>query len=306
MAVVNVRLGGVDSTTARVITEVDSGADVRLAVDTDPGFGSPEFFGPVTPSAENVADLTAAGLDPQTRYHFAVEHNSVLDSSFPGQFRTPPTPGTIHSFTIAAASCAGANATVPGTGAVLAANRLSNHPVFTKIRELGVANDWAAFIHMGDMHYYDLGSGSHGISGGGSLSNYRRAHSDVLLQGNQHDLYRNLPIVYMYDDHDWGPNNSGGDIPGRANSLQAYRERIPSFPLAVPGTAEPNYHSFMIGRVLFVVLDTRANADNNAVGDSPTKTMLGDDQKAWLADLLANTTAEALVMVSTQIGRAHV
>lgn len=300
MAVVSVRVGGVDSTTARVVTEVDSGADVRLAVDTDPGFGSPEFFGPVTPSAQNVAHLTATGLNPETRYHFAVEHDSVLDSSFPGQFRTPPTGGTVASFTIAAASCAGANAEFPGEGDVLAANRLSNHPLFAKIRELGVTNDWAAFIHMGDLHYYDLGSGSHGISGGGSLSNYRRAHSDVLLQGNQHDLYRNLPIVYMYDDHDWGPNNSDGSIPGRANSLQAYRERIPGFPPAVPGTAEPNYHSFTLGRVLFVVLDTRANADPNSEGDSPAKTMLGQAQKDWLADLLATTTAEALVMVSTR------
>lgn len=300
MAVVSVRLGGVESTTARVTTEVDSGADVRLAVDTDPGFGSPEFFGPVTPSAQNVAELTAVDLDPNIRYHFAVEHDSVLDTAFPGQFRTPPAAGTIHSFTIAAASCAGANAAFPGEGAVLAANRLSNHPVFAKIRELGVANDWAAFIHMGDLHYYDLGSGSHGISGGGSLSNYRHAHSDVLLQSNQHDLYRNLPIVYMYDDHDWGPNNSDGTIPGRANSLQAYRERIPSYPLALPGTAQANYHSFQIGRVLFAVLDTRANADPNSESDSPAKTLLGDDQKTWLSNLLANTTAEALVMVSTR------
>lgn len=300
MTVTSVRVGGVNSTTARVVTKVSSGADVRVAVDTDPGFGSPEFFGPVTPSTQNVAAVLITGLNPQTRYHLAVEHDSILDGTFPGQFRTLPTGGTVTSFTIAAASCAGANAVFPGEGAVLASNRLSNHPVFAKIRELGVINNWAAFIHMGDLHYYDLGSGNHGISGGGSLSNYRRAHDDVLLQGNQHDLYRNLPIVYMYDDHDWGPNNSGGDIPGRLNSLQAYRERIPSFPPAVPGTAEPNYHSFMIGRVLFAVLDTRASADNNAVGDSPTKTMLGQDQKAWLSNLLATTTAEALVMISTR------
>lgn len=300
MTVTNVWAGAVNPGGARVVTKVSGSADVRLAVDTDPGMGAPVFFGPVTPTAELIASVEAVGLDPDTDYHFRIEHGGVLDPTFPGQFHTYPPISQPGTFTIGMATCAGGSPTDPGIGSVLASNRISNHPVFDAMREQALAQGWLSFIHGGDLHYYDLGSDNHGIVGGGSLANYRRGYDDVLTQTRQHEFYRNVPIVYMYDDHDWGPNNSGGSIPGRDNSLQVYRERVPHHPLAIPGTAEPNYHAFMIRRTLIVVLDCRSNADNNSSPAGPNKTMLGTAQKVWLEDLLATTSAEALVVVSTR------
>lgn len=300
MAVINVWCGGVTSSAAVVVTKVDSAADVAVETDTDPAFSAPTSHGPVTPTVENVARVTVTGLVDSTRYHYRVVHGGTPDASFPGQLRTLPVEGSQASFTIGAAACASGSAE-PGIGAVLHPNGLSNYFVFDTIRNEALAGDWPLFVHMGDIHYYDLGSDDHGIVGGGSLDNYRRGYDDVLLQTRQHELYRNVPIAYTWDDHDWGPNNSTGDIPDRVNALQVYRERVPYTALAVPGTAEPIYHSIRIGRVLIAVLDCRSESDNTAVGDSPSKTMLGDAQKAWLADLLATTTAKALVLVSSRM-----
>jgi hypothetical protein len=231
-------------------------------------------------------------MTPDTGYYWAVEHDGVLDASFTGQVHSHPVMGQPASFRIAAASCAGSAPEVPGVGTVLASNRISNHGVFSTIGDIEPRP--LAFIHMGDMHYYDLGSGSHGIAGGASLSNYRESYRDVLDQPNQHGLYRKIPIDYVWDDHDYGPDNSDGTHVGKANAQQAYRERVPHYSLA---ESQAIYHSFQIGRVLFMVSDTRSYRSPNSDTDSPSKTMLGADQKLWMSDLLLSSNASLLVWV---------
>lgn len=294
MAVISNVVGAVTDTTARVIGRVDSGdSSIRLAVDTDAGFPSPTFFGPQSPDAQDVVDFTATGLTADTQYHFALEVDSTLDSTFPGQFRTFVPDGTAHSFRVAAIGDAGLNPDTPGTGSVLASDRLSNHAVFDTVREA----DPDLTCHLGDLMYYDLGSGSHGITGGASLSNYRRAYDDVLLQPRQHQLYRETAWVYLWDDHDYGPNNSDGTHSGKDNAGQVYRERVPSYPLEEDGTAGNSaiYHSFQVGRVLFVASDTRYHRDPNGDPQSASKTMLGSAQESWLTNLLASSSAELCV-----------
>src|SRR5690606_35105418 len=65
---------------------------------------------------------------------------------------------------------------------------------------------------------------------------------------------------------------------------------------ADPGA--PIYQQCQVGRVQFVVTDTRYNRSPNSDADGPSKTMLGPAQKAWLLDLLSTTTAEALVILT--------
>lgn len=300
MTVVSVQIGAVTSGTALVATEVTSVAAVRVAVSTDPGLADPTYFGPIVPTAQFIARVSLSGLDADTTYYFAVEHAAVLDATFPGQFTTPGIEGTPYSHTVGLGGDAGLTPTTPGIGTVLASTRLSNHAIFDAIRQRAVDESWSAMVHMGDLHYYDLSSGSHGIVGGASLANFRRAWSDVLLQTNQHSLYRNVNTVYMWDDHDFLGNNSVGtlDPTGAANAAQVYRERVPHYPLAeVSGSVN---HSFQIGRVLYAVLDCRYDSDSPAVPDSDTKTMLGLAQKAWLENLLETTSAKALVLVMSR------
>src|SRR5690606_9542139 len=291
MTVVSVVVGAVTHDGVTVVAHVDSAADVRVAVDADPGMTSPTWHGPVTPSAEGIARVKINGLEPATRHYFLVEHDGVLDTQFPGTVRTLPVPGSAASWTLGVSGDAGLRPDTPGVGDVLAPDRLSNHQIFATLASRAVAENWVLFAHLGDLHYYDLGSDEHGITGGATLDNYRRAYSDVLAQPNQHLLYRSASWLYVWDDHDYGPNDSDGTHPGKENAAQAYRERVPHYPLS---DGEGIWQAVQIGRVLVVASDTRYYRSPNTDPDDGTKTMLGEAQIAWLRGLLATTTARAL------------
>ncbi len=295
MSVTSMIVGATSESTARVVTKVSSGSNVRLAVSTNSGMTSPTYFGPSTPDAQFVASVTATGLTASTDYWYQIEHGGVLDTSLTGEFRTHPTSGSLASFTLAVASCAGSSPDYPGTGAVLASTRLSNHPVYDTIR----GHDPLMFAHLGDLHYYDLSSGSHGIVGGASLSNYRRAYDDILLQTRQHELYRKVPTMYLWDDHDFLGNDVRGleDTSGAANAFTVTKERWPHYGLW--NSTDSLGQSVKIGRVLVVALDMRMKASANSATDNSSKTMLGSTQKSALASTLAASTAEALILLGT-------
>jgi len=67
-------------------------------------------------------------------------------------------------------------------------------------------------------------------------------------------------MVYVYDDHDFGPNNADGNSPSKPAAQLAYRQNFPHYPL--PGTESdgtgPVYQAFTYGRVRFILLDLRA------------------------------------------------
>lgn len=306
MTVLSVEIGAATQSGALVVTEVSSAAAVRIAVATEPGFAAPVYTQAVTPAthgAHFIARVTLTGLTPETRYHVAVEHAGVLDTGQAGQLMAHPVPNTPASYTLGFIGDAGLTPASPGVGGVLAPSRLSNHTSFDQVRQRAVAEDWLAVVHLGDMHYYDLSSGLHGIVGGASVDNFRRAWSDVHKQPNQAGLRRSVPIVQLSDDHDFLGNNSAGaaDPAGAAAWAQVYRERAAHYPLPSTGGA---FHAQLIGRVLWVFLDCRYYSHAGTDPDTSAKTMLGAEQKAWLTQTAATTGARAIVVaVSRQFTR---
>lgn len=298
---INMVVGGTTHDTARFVAKVDTGP-VRIAYDTDSGMGSPSFSGSVAVDAQGVAKVEVTGLSTGTRYFWQVEDNGTLDAGTTGQFLThPAAPGNPVSYSFLAATCAGGDVAVPGVGSVLAANRISNHPVFDTARQLALADDALFFAHCGDMHYYDLGSDDHGIVGGGSLSNYRRAYDDILLQPNQHRLYREVSLVHSFGGggHDYGqPIGDARLLAGRDNFLQVVREKFPFHDLADPTVTAHTGRAFEVGRVLHVVTDENADRDPDSDPEGPSKTKLGASQKSWLDTTLGSTSAEVLIWLS--------
>ena len=293
MSLISAVTGAVTASGAQVRCKVDDFAVFpELFVADNPEMSGAVGFGSVAPTPQSIATLDASGLDPNTQYWYQIEHGGVMDP-ISGKFKTFPVAGEPANFEVALSSCAGSSPDFPGTGSVLASTRLSNHTVYDLIRERSPL----LFLHLGDLHYYDLSSGSHGIVGGSSLANFRRAYDDVLLQGRQHQLYRDIPWVYLYDDHDFLGNESDGvsNPTGAQNCLQAYRERVPHYTLTNPTNGM--YQSFQIGRVLFVMLDGRVNRSPNTDPDGPSKTMLGSLQKAWLENVLAANASSAEFLV---------
>lgn len=296
MAVTSMVVGATTASGATFVVRVDGGGPVQVAVADNASMDGAVFFGPVAVDGQGVAKVAASGLAAGIGHWWQAFDDGDGSVSAAGRFRTHPPLGFAASFTVAVAGDAGLTAVFPGSGSELIPDRISNHPVHDTIRSEALAGDWLMFLHVGDLHYYDLGSGLHGVAGGGSLANYRRGYDDILLQSNQAALYRDVAWHYQWDDHDYGPNNSDGTLPDKGNALQVYGERAPH--RALDGS-NGIYQSWQIGRVLFVALDCRFNRSPNTDPQSPSKTMLGSAQKAWLDDLLATSPAQALVVLSS-------
>jgi len=132
-------------------------------------------------------------LHPDTLYHYVLEVDGRRDEGRNGRFRTFPV-GPASSRT-AFGSCA-------RTG--------SNHRIFDTIRGL----EPLVFIHMGDFHHENIPDDDRG--------RFSRAFDEVLTSPRQAALYRSTPIAYMWDDHDYGPNDADRSSPSREAALWAY------------------------------------------------------------------------------------
>jgi phosphodiesterase/alkaline phosphatase D-like protein len=258
--------GAVTDRSARIVARVARGVrQVRLVVTPDRADGMPQTIpasGYVTPDAHWVAAFTLEGLEQATRYRYRVEtpEGARLD----GRFRTY-TNGPF-SFRLAFSSCA---------------TTASNARVFDAIREK--VPD--LFVHMGDLHYLDIYKDD--------AAAFRRAYDRVLDAPRQSALYRAAPIVYMYDDHDFGRDNADATSASRSAATGVYRERVPHYPLQ--DGADTVQQAFTIGRVRVIVTDMRA-------GRTPTwlppeeRTLLGSAQLRWLQDELSKAKDAPLVV----------
>lgn len=249
---------------ALVAITLTADATVRLAVDTDPLFTAPTYSASVATSAKR-ARLGIPTLSPGD-YYAAVEVNGTLDPMV-GRFRVRCCADTLV-VAFAGDAVSGSNATV-----------------FDAIR--GEDADW--FLHLGDMHYEDIGTND--------VARYHAAYDAVFSQSRQAQLYRSQRVAYIYDDHDFGPDDSYGGSAGRNAAVQAYRSRVPSIP-ALTGVTDPVYHAWdenVAGlSVRFIVTDQRSMASNKTATDNASKSVLGTAQKDWWKDQVA--TAPGLVV----------
>ena len=255
------------------------GTSARLALSKSEPLQFPEYYGPVTPNSNGICDFEITGLEPDTEYWSYVEDTGTPDPTWKGRFKTlSGAPGEQVSFTFSAWSCAGNNTLNPG-----ALPYVSNHPVLDTITDRKPHFN----IQMGDIHYAN-------ISTSGEAA-YRTAYDGLLNRLDTPRMSRHLaqvPQEYIWDDHDYGPNDSDKDTPGRMAVANVFREYVPHRPLPESGAI---YRSWQTGRVLHIMTDTRYHRDPNGTPNGPNKTMLGPAQKQWLSDVLANSTAEYLI-----------
>lgn len=242
-------------------------ASVRLAVDTSEDFSSPVFSTSVTPE-NKTAKFHVDSLSAGTAYYCAVEVNGNINKTIIGQFTTPQSGA--QSFKCAFAGDA-------STG--------SNHPVFDQVRSQAPS----FFLHLGDAHYENISTDDPGL--------FRAAYDSVFGASRQSQLYREVPTIYVFDDHDYGPNDSDASSASRPAALQVYRERVPHFDLVETADGDPIYHAFEIGRVMFIVTDQRSMADDWTDTDDASKTMLGAAQKQWFKDLLSDVANDEKLFV---------
>jgi alkaline phosphatase D len=218
---------------------------------------------------ESVSDPNAGvafdlpGLEPATAYEYRVEPQG--GAPMRGRFRTfgeGP-----WNFRIAFSACA-------DTG--------SASTVFDAIRDARPD----LFIHMGDLHYEDITKNE--------PEQFRRAFDTVMGSLTQSRLYRSVPIAYMWDDHDFGPNGADGSSAAKPAALAVYRQFVPHYPLEQESAAGI-HQAFMIGRVRVVMTDTRSQR-TSSWRLPQMRTMLGAAQLQWLKDELSAAAGAPLVI----------
>jgi alkaline phosphatase D len=263
--------GAVTTRSAVVKAKLSPGAaKVRLLVAEDGQWAKARSFpasGTVQPDRDGIVAFELRGLEPDTSHQYVIEAGGQRGPV--GRLRTFA--DGPQSFRIAHGSCA-------TTG--------SSHRIFTTIREL----DPLLFLHLGDFHYENIKVND--------PARYRRAFDQVLASRTQSALYRSVPIAYVWDDHDFGPNDADRTTPGRPAALAAYQQCVPHYPLVRhAGRVETIQQAFTIGRVRFLLTDGRAARDPVDTFDGPGKSMLGEAQRAWLFEELEAAVGRYAVVV---------
>lgn len=221
-----------------------------------------------TPDVNGMSKVTFTGLAADTQYFGRIEPGPTIDQAAPFQFRTFPSGAT--SFRFAFGSCW--------------RHTLASSAAFQAIE----AKNPRFFLHTGDLHYYDIGVNDQAL--------FRTAWATSLGDPGLKSLLSKIPWDYVWSDHDYGPNNAFGTSASKPAAQATYRQHMPHY--ALPSADGGIYHTFVFGRIRFIVMDLRSYKTNHLNTDNSTKTMLGTTQKQWLKDLVSSATEPVIVLVS--------
>lgn len=240
--------GGVTEKSAVITARIETAAVAGLRIGNSTTTVKPALTAPMERGVLHRFVLT--GLKPDTvyPYSFVDAGGAPLDKE-PRSFRTFPAPGKPASFRFAVASCA----------------RGVNSPVFDAVAH----QDARFFLHTGDFHYSNIAENH--------VEAFRTAYNAHLSSPRLRSMLATIPLIYQWDDHDFGPNDSNKNSPSSEASLRNYRELVPHYPLTVAAdAAAPVDQVFAVGRVRFILSDLRSQRDPEA------RRMMSPAQDAWL------------------------
>jgi len=260
-------VGGVTSNSAKLCLQTDTENIDKILISSSKELwdqdNSKEI--PIEPNQYGFECTTIPNLQPKTTYYYAYKDNNII--KILGNFETFPEEKQITTFKFGFGSC-------------------------EKFHEKGfvwdeLSNKRADFyIHMGDLFYADI------------VENDINLYKDQLfkfLQGNSQKNYlKEHPVVYMFDDHDFSDNNSGGWSPSRPAALEFYDKLTPHYDFK-QDREDGVYQAFTYGNVRFILTDLRPKSDNQGIST------LGNIQKEWLKKELSEFKNYSMVVwVSTK------
>lgn len=267
-------VGHVGDTTATIWAKGSNACRLGVLLGEDPSLenariaGGPELLAPDAFTGR--VELT--DLRPKTRYHYCplLDGSPALVRPYPS-FTTAPAAGSRGRMRIGVGSCVGHR----GVHAAAA------------FGEMAARRNFDLLLMLGDNHYGDTTDPAR-------LRDFY--HMQRTVDGFA-SLVRETPTVAIWDDHDYGPNNSDGTQQGKEDSLRVFNQWWGN-----PSTGEHDnpgcYFRFQRGDVEFFMLDVRYHRTPNKAPDGPDKTMLGGRQLAWLLDGLAASRATFKIVAS--------
>jgi len=247
--------GAVSDTSAVIVYKLSlPGQECRVEYASDSLMRESEFSDSYITSGDqaNYIKVLLRNLEPGTKYFYRLELNGKKIERSRGKFSTFSS--TAESFKFA-----------------------FGNSLKTESRRSGlmaaIEKDISFFLNTGDLHYDDISVPDIGL--------FRNSYQKAFLRKDMSKMGRTIPFVYIWDDHDYGPNNSDKTAPGRLESGRAYRECIPHYPLAAQENNGAVYQAFTVNNTHFVLTDLRSRRDKNNQPDNEQKTMMGKEQLAW-------------------------
>jgi alkaline phosphatase D len=211
-------------------------------------------------------------LKPSTRYYYSVQLGDTPATLLPhASFITAPVPGSAGKARIAFVSCAGYR----GYMAAASWGEMAEHANFDLILQLG------------DNHY----------ANSPDLEKQRAYYTMHRKVTGFRALTNRVPCYGIWDDHDYGPNDSDGTLVGKENALRAFKEfwANPAYGLDdTPGC----FFKITRGDVEIYMLDVRYHRSPDNAEQTDAKTMLGAAQLEWLKKELTASKARIKFIAS--------
>jgi alkaline phosphatase D len=295
-----------DPATDRVViwtrAAVDNGRPVRLnwTLAADPDLRAVVASGELeaTADTDHTAQVDVDGLKPNTHYWYAFESDG--ERSTIGRTRTlPADPDRIR---FAAVSCAKYNA-----------------GFFNGYGRIAERDDLNFVMHLGDFIYElaqnppanqtpgaDIGRPFDPLNECVRLDDYRRRYAQYRADPDTLALSQAHPLLATLDDHEiadgqWrgGSDNHdpARDGPWEVRREAAFRARREWLPQRLPDPSRPDrvWRLISFGALAdLFLLDTRSMRDQPLAGvlaADPGRTQLGPEQRLWLFDGIAGSTA---------------
>ena len=212
--------------------------------------------------------VTLTNLQPLTTYQYQVKVAGQGNPGYGGSFQTAPAADQGSQFRLAVTSCMKFGEPQASWNLLLA-EKPHLH------------------VTLGDTQYSDT--------------------TNPTIQWKHHLRYRavpefsavlkSTPNYAMWDDHDYGPNNSDGTAKGKENSLVGWNQFWGN-PTAGTKTTPGAFFKFSWGDVDFFMLDGRYHRSPDNAPDDDQKRMLGDAQFNWLIESLKDSRAKFKVIAS--------
>ena len=258
-------VGHVSDSEARIWLKPSGRADTAIRIARTPDLADArDVPGPtLTADTDFMGTIHIDGLKPITKYYYLplLDGKPAMLPPYPS-FTTAPEVGAKGKYRFAFISCVGSSPAWPAAGWGDMAERTS----------------FDLLLMLGDNHY----------ANSTDVNRQRLFYREQRQVAGFRQVTARTPTYAIWDDHDFGPNNSDGTARGKELSLRTFKEHWanPSYGQADdPGV----YFKFSWGDLDFFMLDVRYHRSPNKAPDDGTKTALGKKQLDWLKrELLAS------------------
>lgn len=311
-------IGGVTTNGARSIMFANGAGVLELQVSTSNNFATYRSFFGTTDSVNGYSSLfTIDSLQPDTKYYYrgAVNGQARTDVR---SFSTYPCTGSTPSFVFGMGSCMNEDLNTDNVF-IEAANH--NMRFFLQVGDWGYPDDTDDYPN--DSDYFPA-----------EYSRVVDSYKDRYSYIHMRNFLKNVPVDYVWDDHDYVNDNTSGYTASHTDYLPPVSVAEDSFP---PGTRRnalagyysmfPGYepvdstkgvfHKFRYGNVEVFMLDDRSSrspntdalqyVNNRWVFNPPAgHSILGDVQRQWFLDNLRQSTATwKFVITATAFNKTY-